>query len=292
VVGLALIVAGEACGSGTNRVASTVSTAVYPGPPTETLPPVVAPPRSYRPVFTGQAAVVEKAFRALLDAYERKDIAGVIALKAAPSREQELGFMSTFSIRLYRITAIAVKGNTATIDYEDAIVGRNLRSHVTTLLAQHDVWTKESGRWRAASNVASAPGIPEGLRSVTVTLRDDAPIIVPPRLPKADFAFVLRNTGAAAKGVFILGIPGRLAISAVIPLVAAVGIERQTSPIAAPLPDGILEMGATPEVPARGNGTMVFNARLPKGRYLLLSTDTRDDQRTLLPNEYAEFSIK
>jgi hypothetical protein len=253
---------------------------------------LVAPPRSYRPVFTGEAAAVEKAFRALLNAYARKDIAGVIALKAAPSREQELAFMNTFSIRPYRINAIAVNGNTATIDHEDAIVGRNLRSRVTTLLAHHDVWTKENDAWKAAFQVASAPGIPEGLASVTATLRDAAPIIMPAALPKADFAFLLRNTGAAGKGVFILGIPGHLDISAVISLVTAVGNVRQTSPVAAPLPDGILEMGATAEIPAHGNGTMVFNARLPKGRYLLLSTETRDGLRSLLPNEYAEFSIK
>jgi hypothetical protein len=235
---------------------------------------------------------VAKAFRALLDAYARNDIAGVIALKAAPSIEEELAFMNTYSIRLYRITAIAVNGNTATIDYEDAIVGRNLRSHVTTLLAQHDVWTKDSGAWKAAFQVASAPGIPEGLASVAATLRDAAPIILPASLPKADFAFLLRNTGAAAKGVFILGIPGHLDVSAVIQTVTAVGNVRQTSPLAAPLPDGILEMGATPEIPAHANGTMVFNARLPKGRYLLLSTETRDGQRSLLPDEYAEFIIK
>jgi hypothetical protein len=235
---------------------------------------------------------VARAFRALLDAYARKDLAGVIALKAAPSMEQELGFMNTYSIRLYRITAIAVNGNTATIDYEDAIVGRNLRSRVTTLLAHHDVWTNQSGGWKAASQVASAPGIPEGLASVTATLRDAAPIMMPARLPKAEFAFLLRNTGAAAKGVFILGIPGHLDVSAVISLVTAVGNVRQASPVAAPLPDGILEMGATPEIPAHGNGTMVFNARLPKGRYLLLSTETRDGLRSLLPNEYAEFRIK
>ncbi len=57
------------------------------------------------------------------------------------------------------------------------------------------------------SDVASSPGIPRDLTPVTVILRDHAPIIVPAPLPASDFAFLLKNTGAEAKGVFILGIP-------------------------------------------------------------------------------------
>ena len=73
-------------------------------------------------------------------------------------------------------------------------------------------------------------------------------------------------------------------------MVTKIGEERDQN-IAAPFPDGILEMGATADVPANGIGTMVFNARLPKGRYLLLSR-TAGDARTLLPNEYAAFTVK
>jgi hypothetical protein len=50
-------------------------------------------------------------------------------------------------------------------------------------------------------------------------------------------------------------------------------------------------MGATADVPANGTGTMVFTARLPKGRFFLLSR-TAGDNPTLLPNEYADFTVK
>ena len=181
-LGFVLVLIVGAYGSDANRAGSTDSKAVSatvaaPGPPTGTTP-LAAPPRSYKPVFTGEAAVVKKAFFALLDAYDRKDITAVLALKTVPSRADQLAFMNTYSIRLYRITAIAVNGATATIDYEDAIVARDLKTYVTTLLRQHDVWTKQDAGWKEASDVASTPGIPQGLASVTVTLRDGAPIVV------------------------------------------------------------------------------------------------------------------
>jgi hypothetical protein len=292
-LGLALILTAASCGASTSRAASGGPTSVpprspYGGPPGGSVPH--APPRSYRPVFTGEASAVEEAFRARLDAFERKDATTAIALSAtALKREDVLAFMNNYSIRLYRINAITVNGNTATIDYENAIVARDLKSNVTTLLAQHEVWGKQVGGWKQLSDVASTPGIPTDVAAVTVTLRDNAPIIVPTPLPLTDFAFVLKNTGNAAKGVFILGIPADLDVPAFLPVIVAIGTKRDAN-IAAPFPDGVLEMGATPDAPAHGNGTMVFTARLPKGRYLLLSREP-GDKPALLPKEYADFTV-
>jgi hypothetical protein len=258
------------------------------GPPTGTAP-VAAPPRSYKPVFTGEAAVVQRAFLDLLAAYRRDDVDAVLARKIVQSRHDELAFMKNYSIRLFRITSIAVKGNTATVDYEDSIVARNLTTYVTTLLSQHDTWTKQNGRWKEQSEVASTPGIPRDLASATLTLRDDAPIAITTPLPRGNFAFVVENTGAIAKGLFILGIPTKLDVATFIPLVEQVGTERDSN-LAAPFPHGVLEMGATPDVPANGAGTMVFNARLPSGRYLLLAREA--DHGSLLEKEYAVFTVK
>jgi hypothetical protein len=290
-----------ACSSTTGRASSgdgdaATSTSAFGGPPTGTLPPLVAPPRSYRPVFSGEAAAVEQAFRNRLGAFDRHDIDAVLASSAKPDtslRDDVAAFMDTYRAPLYRINAIKVNGNNATIDYENSIVGRNLRSKVTTLLGQREVWTKSDGQWKSVSDESVTPGIPEDLRSVTVTLPDGGPIDVPASLPSTDFAFRLKNTGSATKGLFILGIPADADVAALIPAVAKVGDDRANH-LPTPMPDGVLEMGATPDVAAHQDGTMVFNGRLPKGRYLLMAraASNGDQPGSLLPNEYAEFTVK
>jgi hypothetical protein len=263
------------------------------GPPTGTLKPLVAPPRSAKPVFTGEAARVERAFRARVSAFDHQDVAGALALtsKAPPSSataDDLRSFMENYRVRLFRINAIAVDGNTATIDYENAIVGRNLRSTVNTLLAQHEVWTREDGGWKNVTDVSSAPGIPSDLATVDVTLRDGAATSVGP-LPSRSFAFKIANDGAAAKGVFILGIPRDQDLATLIPVMQQIG-DARSSGGAAQFPDGVQELGATPDVPANGDGTMVFNRRLPKGRYLLVSV-ADGDVDPLIENEYADFTV-
>lgn len=289
-----------ACGSpsqetSNNGDAASPSTATQ-GPPSGTLPPLVAPPRSVEPVFSGEAAEVEKAFADLVDAFDRGDVSAAMALyrNIGPSLRDDLNaFMGNFRVIFFRINTIDVEGDTATVEYENAIVGRDLKSQVNTLLEQRDIWTKDDGNWKWVSGESSAPGIPEDLEAVTVTLADDAQISVPTPLPSADFAFLLENTGTVTKGVFIVGVPDDLDISALIPILTKVRDSRSGG-VAVRLPDGVLELGATPDVPAEQDGTMVFNGRLPAGRYVLFSRTSSDgdDAPTLLPNEYAEFTIE
>jgi hypothetical protein len=293
-LGFVLILTLGAGGSETSGSGSTGSNVgcgavAYEGPPTESVPSLVAPPRSCKPEFTGEAGTVEKVFRALLDAYERKDVDAVLARYAtiAATRDELLAFVNAYSVRLYRINAIVVHGDSATVDYEDAIVGRNLNSVVTTLLGQLDVWTKENGSWKFVSDVSSTPGIPKGMATVTVTLRDDAPSIVS-RLPKTEFALLVKNIGAA-KGLYILGIPAHLDVGAFIPKLDTIGAERQAN-VAVPFPKGIREMGATPDISANGLGTMVFSGRLPKGRYLLV-TRGASEAATRPPPQVAVFTV-
>ena len=282
-----------ACSSSTNNAANhstgTTPTTAFRGTPSLTLPGLVAPPRSRKVVFTGTAADVEKAFRALLAGFNRKDVAAVHALQTKPTpRTELLSFLNSYRVRLYRINRISVYGDEATIDYENAIVGRNLKSDApTTLLGQQDVWHKKNGRWKVVSDRAFTPGIPEDLQSVTVILRDHAPTIVPTPLPKTDFAFLLKNTGRATKGVFILGVPRDLKVSDAIAAIKAVGASRDTA--GTEFPDGITEMGATADVAGHRNGTMVYSGRLPAGRYLLVSRAAHDGD--LQPNELADFTV-
>jgi hypothetical protein len=297
----ALVVIVAACSSTTVRASSSdgaaaTPTSAFSGPPTGTLPPLVAPPRSYKPVFSGEAAVVDQAFHDRLDAFDRHDIDAVLASSARPDpslRDDVTAFMDTYRAPLYRINAIKVDGNDATIDYENSIVGRNLQSKVRTLLGQHEVWTKVDGHWKSVSDQSVTPGIPEGMRSVTVTLPDGGPVNVPASLADTDFAFRLKNIGSATKGLFILGIPDDADVGALIPAIAKVGDDRANH-IPTPMPDGVLEMGATPDVAAHQDGTMVFNDRLPKGRYLLMAraASNGDQPGDLLPNEYAAFTVK
>jgi hypothetical protein len=242
-------------------------------------------------VFTGEAAKVERAFRASLDAYERKDANAVLALESAkrlatPSGSPEAvsSFADAYRIILYRINKIVVTGGRATLDYEDAIVGRNLQSNVTTLLGQHDVWVKEGNGWVNESGRASTPGIPSDVATVKATLSDGAPITIPNPLPTTDFAFLLKNTGDEAKGLFILGVPADLDAPAF--------IQRQATVSTPGFADGIQEMGATLDIPAHANGTMVFSGQLPQGRYLLLTTSTHGEDRTMLTAEYADFTVR
>jgi hypothetical protein len=287
----ALVVALVACSSSNNNATTTnAPTTSLRGTPALTLPGLVAPPRSLRAVFTGEAAQVETAFRALLDAYNRKDIAAIRAAQAKPGTTAELrSFVNSYRIRLFRINDISLYGNQATIDYENAIVGRNVKpGATTTLLGQQDLWTKQGGHWKEASDRAFTPGIPQDLKTVTLTLRDGAPTVVPAGLPDADFAFLLKNTGRKPKGAFILGVPADLPVARAAAVVAAVGAARGTA--GTEFPDGIVEMGATADVAGHRNGTMVFSRRLPPGRYLLFSRAAGDGD--VLPNEVGDFTVK
>ena len=262
------------------------SSAVSPNPAQTPANGTAAPRRSFKPVFTGEAAQVEKAFRSNLDAFARKDLDAAMAMavksdELVGTREGLLNFMNTYRIVLYRINNIVVTGDTAAIDYENAIVGRTLKSDITTLLAQHDVWQKQLGAWKFVSDVSSMPGIPGDLPSVKVTLRDGAQTVVASPLPSGEFAFSLSNTGTAAKGVFILGIPSDLDVPSYIQLFKSA--DRL------PLPDRVLELGGIPDMAPAGKGAMVFSGALPKGRYLLLSRAKGEGD--VLSKEYAEFTI-
>ena len=246
-------------------------------------------PRTAKPVFTGESAAVEKAFRGNLDALERKDLDSAIGFqsKAAQkdgTRSGMADFMDSYRILLYRITNIEVNGQRAAVYYEDAIVGRNLKSDVTTILAQHDEWVKEDGAWKFVSDVSSAPGIPKDLAVVAITLRDSRQIVVAGPLPKGEFAFSVKNAGADTRGLFILGLPADLDVP---------GLLKDMESGKA-LPDNVLEMGAISDIPAGNIAAMVFNRALPTGRYLLISRRVADanHETPILSGEYAEFSIQ
>jgi hypothetical protein len=277
-----------ACSSSSDNPAATSPTTAARGTPALTQPGLVAPPRSHKAVFTGEQAEVEKAFRAFLAAFERKDVAAVTAAQTHPTpRAELLSFMNSYRVRLYRINDIFVHGSDAIIDYENAIVGRNVKPGVTTtLLGQRDIWSNASGRWKVVSDTAFTPGIPSDLKSVTLRLEDGAPISVP-ALPNTDFAFLLKNTGRSPKGVFILRIPPGLPIATVLRVVARVGATRGSAGTV--FPDGITEMGATADVAPHRTGTMVFSGPLPKGRYALISRAGNDGDA--LPGETATFTV-
>ena len=243
-----------------------------------------APPRHRSaPVFTGEAAVVQQAFMALLNSFEKRDVDTIerVAGTKLGSKADLVSFVKAYRIVLYRIINIAVVGDTATIDYENAIVGRSLRSNVTTLLAQHEIWFKKNGQWMFESDVASAPGIPSDLASVALTLRAGRQIVLSLPLPHGDFAFLVHNTSSVAKGLFILGIPANLDVPSF--------IDTQIKSTAPGFSPGILEMGATSDIAAGASGTMVFSAALPPGRYLLQARAAKDG--TPLRHEYAEFGV-
>jgi hypothetical protein len=292
----AVMLAGVACSSGSEQSQATGDTrraAPHRGPPTGTLEALVAPPRSYRPVFTGEAAAVERAFRARVSAFDHKDVSGALATfsRAAPppSIADLQTFFDNFDVRMYRIDAIEVHGDSATVGYENAIVGHGVRSTVTTLLGQHEVWTREGGAWKGVSDVASTPGIPKDLAAVLLTLHDGQPPEVG-ALPDRDFAFKISNAGSAAKGLFVLGIPAGLDVATFIPVIEKIGGEREAGETS-PFPDGVVELGATADVPAGSDGAMVFSDRLPKGRYLLVSR-AAGDEHPLLANEYVDFTVR
>ena len=77
-------------------------------------------------------------------------------------------------------------------------------------------------------------------------------------------------------------------------MIATIGDERTANAAASELPDGILEMGTTADVDAHKDGTMVFSARLAKGRYLLVSRagGNTAESRCSSPERTAEFTVK
>jgi len=291
-----VLMAVAVCGVGVFRTGAAAETAVpssQQGPPTGTLKPLVAPPRSHKPVFTGEAAKVERAFRARVSAFDHQDLVAALATFSRtitlPKEDDLRSFMHNYLVRLFRINAIGVQGDSATIDYENAIVGRNLRASVNTLLAQHEVWTRENGTWKGVSDVATAPGIPADIATVSLTLRDGrAPQVG--ALPNRDFAFKITNTGTAPKGAFILRIPRHLDVASLLLVIARIGDARDAGSTAQ-FPRGVLELGATPDVAAHGVGTMVFSGRLPTGRYLILAR-AGGDPHPVLDNEYVECTVR
>src|SRR5689334_927679 len=110
---LLLVVTGS-CTSTTKSASSDggATTSLFQGPPTGTLPPLSAPLRSFKPVFSGEASAVEAAFRARLADFDRKDVDAAVASStdSTPTLHADLtAFMNTYEIRLFRITAIDVK---------------------------------------------------------------------------------------------------------------------------------------------------------------------------------------
>jgi hypothetical protein len=288
---VALVLVLGACSSSGNSASPGAPTTTFHGTPALTLPGLVAPARSHKIVFTGEQREVETAFRTLLADYERKDVDAAYAIQENPkvTKVQVRSFMNSYQVRLFRIDDIFVNGTDATIDYENAIVGRNVKPNATTtLLGQREFWTKVDGRWKMVSDTAFTPGIPSDLRSVTVTLRDGEPIVVPTPLPATDFAFLLKNTGRAPKGVFILRVPPNLPLSTVLSAIRTVGTRRNAA--GSIFPDGIVEMGATADVASHRDGTMVFSRRLAKGKYVLV-TRSAGSSGQLLPDETAVFTI-
>lgn len=281
-----------ALGACASNDADSTSRAEPARPPPGTLAALVAPPRSAHPSFTGDASDVERAFLARLEAFQRREPDTVLALSArtsAPGSQEDIqNFMDNYAVRLYRINAIDVARDTATVDYEDAIVGLDSTIAITTLLGQHDVWKLEDGAWKWSSNTVTAPGIPRDVATVRVQLRDGSPPRIT-KLPAAEFAFRLENRGTAPKGTFLLGVPADFDLQQLVPTLDALVQQRANG--GAQLPAGVLELGATVAVPAGGVGTMVFSGRLPNGRYVLV-TRADGDQGDVLPGEYTDFVVE
>ncbi len=283
----ALSLAVGACGTA-QKSAGGASPTTVAATPADGTAPFVAPPRSAKPIFTGEAAKVEATLRASLAAYEQGDAQAAYVMQSTKRRmlpENSVNalqeFMDAYRVVLYRINTINVKGDRATLDYENAIVGRSLQSDVTTLLHQHDVWVKEDGEWRSDSGSVTTPGIPPDLATVDVAIRDGERIDIPAPLPTTDFAFRIENRGKEARGLFILGIPADLDVSSF--------FDRHAEQEESGFDDGILEMGATPDISGRATGTMVFSKQLPSGRYLLVARTA--DAGAMIPSEYADFVV-
>lgn len=225
-----------------------------------------------------------------MDAFARGDVAAVLSRTrdGTTTSTDVQRFVDNYDVRLFRILGVAVHGDRATVDYEDAIVGRDVDAGVTTLLHQHEVWRRSAGDWLWTSDVATAPGIPDDVSTVTVTLREGQPIIVPSDLPGGEFAFLVENTAGRSRGLFLLGVPADLDLPSFLPAVEAVTTKRGEG-LPSPFPAGVLELGATPAIAPGSRGTITFSGRLPAGRYLILATD--GPEGPVLRDEIADFTL-
>ena len=137
-----------------------------------------------------------RAFRARVSAFDHKDVSGALATfsRAAPppSIADLQTFFDNFDVRMYRIDAIEVHGDSATVDYENAIVGRRIGKPVEYQDARGFIFEAERMIESVASGLEKkdAAALKE-VRTRLAELKKVFPAAVPPRTPIKDHGAML-----------------------------------------------------------------------------------------------------
>lgn len=215
-----------------------------------------------------EAAAVEQAVREAVDAYNRHDIAGFLALWTDSGLEQQFGAsreelaahpQTLFAgprRQLRSLSETLVAGDQAVTEAE-FVVGLGLAREALLLV-------KREGRWLLDGSEPLLVEVPRGTAIVQVRMREFAFEYDPGHLATGNLAFELSNVGLQAHEMVALRVPEDFAIEQLL-----------QGPL--PPPDAEVLAGVGPLDPG-ARSRLVLAQPLPPGRYLLVCflPDTSD----------------
>jgi len=230
------------------------------------------------------ATEVEAAVRALADAWNGKDVEGLLALVTdnfiseelegatrEQARDQLPEFIGDPREEIIEISGIEVTGDTATA-IRDAKEGQ-------LLTRSRGSFVREDDQWKLDAVADLGAEIPEGVTAVDLTQTEYKFTFDAAAITDGNIAFNVSNIGGEQHVVDLAKIPEDLDIE------QALQSEDE--------PPGIEEVGNIEPLKPGGGTTMVFTEPLAPGRYAMICwVEAADGEPHYLKGMWAEFTIE
>jgi len=232
----------------------------------------------------GDAAEVEAALRAFAEAWNGKDVEGLLALVTdnfiseqleGATREQAAEALPEFigetPIENLEISDVEVSGDTATAIFEFT-EGKVVTRESHSLL-------KEGEAWKLDSEEKEAVEIPDDVTAVDLQMTEYQFIFDENAITDGNIAFNVSNIGSEQHFAFLAKVPEDLDIE-----------QALQSP---EQPEGVEDIGGTDPLDPQGDTTLVFAEVLEAGRYVLLCfVQAEDGEEHALKGMVGEFTIE
>jgi hypothetical protein len=232
----------------------------------------------------GDSAAVEAAVRALADAWNGKDVEGLLALVTdnflaevlegatrEEARDQLPEFIGDPPEEIIEISGIEVTGDTATA-IRDAKEGKLLTRSRGNFVREGDAWKLDSVEDLSAE-------IPDGVTAVDLSTLEYRFQFDETAITSGNIAFNISNIGGEQHVIDLAKIPEDLDIE------AALQSDEE--------PPGIEGVGNIEPLDPGGGTTMVFTEPLAPGRYAMICwVETADGEPHYLKGMWAEFTIE
>jgi len=230
------------------------------------------------------SAEIEAAVRAITEAWNGKDVEGLLALVSdnfiaeefdgatrEAAREELAQFIGEPPEEIIEISGIEVTGDTATA-IREAKEGQQLTRERGTFVREGDEWKLDSVEDLGAE-------IPEGTTAVDLSLREYEFDFDEAAITSGDVAFNVTNDGGEQHVVFISKVPEDLDIE------QALQSDEE--------PEGVEDVGGTDVLDPGDETTLVLAEPLAAGRYVMLCfVEAADGEPHALKGMWAEFTIE